>query len=566
MNRKEQKTLKNRRESKMIDFRPIQTDDKAIYERYLFADGTRGAECSFGNLFFWGESSIAEAFGCAVLLARFGSYHFYHFPVGAGDKKAAIDAMLSDAAARGIPFRLGGVRAADRAWLTEQYPDLFCFSDARSSHDYVYAIDDLANLSGRRYHGKRNHLYRFRKEHPDYKVLPLEEADPDAVLQMAEQWYTDRLAEDPDADFKMEHRALLLALENYGALGLCGIVLSDGGKVLALTMGSRLSNDTFDVHFEKAVLGVEGAYAAINYEFARYLREKHPDLRFLDREEDMGLLPLRRAKESYKPHHMVEKYRVLLRADLFVGSPSHEDIPALGRLWQEAFGDSDAFLDGFFERIFSPRRARCIKADGKIAAALYLFDCECDGRSASYIYAVATARAFRGQGLCGQLLADTHRYLEGLGCAFAILVPSEPSLFAFYEKYGYRTATSIGELSAVAEDAGIALKEIDLAEYARLRRLYLPPRAVIQEEKTLLLLQMGATLYAGEDFLLAAREENGEFFGIELLGNTERAGAILATLQKPSGCFRCIGNTRPFAMYYPIDKTPRPEYLGLALD
>ena len=88
-----------------------------------------------------------------------------------------------------------------------------------------------------------------------------------------------------------------------------GLLLLEGDKLLAFTMGSPLSDTVFDIHFEKADPDIDGAYAAINQEFAKYLRDKHPGLQFLDREDDMGLEGLRRAKLSYKPHHLVEKYR-----------------------------------------------------------------------------------------------------------------------------------------------------------------------------------------------------------------------------------------------------------------
>jgi hypothetical protein len=98
------------------------------------------------------------------------------------------------------------------------------------------------------------------------------------------------------------------ALRDYRELEIEGLVLRGGGEILAFTLASRLSEDTFDVHFEKARGDIQGAYPAINCEFARYIREKYPEVRYLDREEDMGLEGLRRAKQSYYPHHMVKKY------------------------------------------------------------------------------------------------------------------------------------------------------------------------------------------------------------------------------------------------------------------
>ena len=91
-----------------------------------------------------------------------------------------------------------------------------------------------------------------------------------------------------------------------------GLVLLNEGEVLAFTLGSRLSNNTFDVHFEKARWDMDGAYTAINYEFARHIRGKYPDILYLNREDDMGIEGLRRAKESYHPHHMIEKYWAIL--------------------------------------------------------------------------------------------------------------------------------------------------------------------------------------------------------------------------------------------------------------
>ncbi len=551
----------------MINFQPITLHDKLPYERCLFADGARGAECSFANLYLWGTQSIAYLDGCAVSLARFGEYTAYHFPIGGGDKRAALDALFADAAERGIPFRLFGIREPEREMLTALYPDRLCFYNARSSHDYVYAIEDLAELKGRRYHGKRNHLYRFQKEHPDYRVLPLEDADFAAVRQMAEDWYTDRAATDPDGDYEMEHRALSLALSDYAALGLEGLVLLDGDEVLALTMGSRLSHDTYDVHFEKARASVEGAYPAINYEFARYIREKHPDVRFLDREEDMGLPSLRRAKESYRPHHMIEKYRAV-RRDLSVtaGAPSAEHIPALRALFGEAFGDGDEFLDFFFGRIFSPDNAHCVFVDGRIAAALYFFPCEYRDKAIAYVYAVATDKGYRGQGLATLLLNSAHARLDTLGYHGTLLVPSEPSLFDFYARIGYRTATSLDRLTVDAAPRGVSLKRLTADEYASLRPTYLPQGGVLQGDECMAILAATAELYAGDGFLLAGRTEDGVFHAAELLGDTAKAPAILHTLGVDRGVFRTAGSAHPFSMYRPIDDTDTPTYFGLALD
>ena len=190
--------------------------------------------------------------------------------------------------------------------MEQLYPGKFCFYCDRDSYDYVYAVDDLADLKGRKFQKKRNHLNRFRQEHPEAEILPLDERTRVAAFQLAEQWYHDHCAADPDHDHHLEHDALHRAFAFYPQLGMEGVVLIEKGKILAFAMGSRLNHDTFDIHFEKA-LDIDGAYAAINQGFASYLREKYPDVKWLNREDDMGIAGLRKAKLSYCPHHMVEK-------------------------------------------------------------------------------------------------------------------------------------------------------------------------------------------------------------------------------------------------------------------
>ena len=298
----------------MIDFQKITPGHRERYMEKLLESGERGCEFSFANLSLWGRQQIAFLQDHAVLFSQFNRRTVYPFPVGQGDKRPVIDALIADAKERGIPCRITGLTAADIETLQSLYPDRFRYHCDRDSYDYVYAIDDLADLAGRKYQKKRNHFNRFRAAFPYYEVQPLTDRLLPRVQAMAESWYETRLQADPSADFHMERSALDKALRCHDALGLDCLVLLDGDDVIAFTMGSPLSEDTLDVHFEKA-LDVDGAYTAINCEFARYIRAKHPAIRFLNREEDMGLEGLRRAKESYYPHHMTEKCWACLMED-----------------------------------------------------------------------------------------------------------------------------------------------------------------------------------------------------------------------------------------------------------
>lgn len=253
---------------------------------------------------------------------------------------------------------------------------------------------------------------------------------------------------------------------------------------------------------------------------------------------------------------------------MIIDSPTLAQIPALRTLWREAFGDTEEFLDAFQRTAMSADRCRCAVVDGQLAAALYWFDCLHEGRPIAYIYAVATAKAFQGRGICTALMEDTHCQLERLGYEGAILVPGSRELFRFYERLGYRTCSYLRNFvcSAGAED--VQLYRVDKAEYTRLRRQLLPEGGVVQEKENLDFLATQADFYAGPGFLLAACREGDRLIGVELLGNEKAAPGILETLGCAEGTFCTPGDSEPFAMYRPLggSKLEPPSYFGLAFN
>lgn len=252
-----------------------------------------------------------------------------------------------------------------------------------------------------------------------------------------------------------------------------------------------------------------------------------------------------------------------------IDAPKRENLPALRALWQEAFGDTKEYLDTFFATAFSYERCRIVIADGQVAAALYWLDCSFINQPVAYVYAVATAKAFRGQGLCHRLMEDTHRHLKASGYTGTVLVPGTADLFRFYERMGYETCSYIKEFACRALEAPVDITKITDDEYATLRRQFLPNGGILQEKENLDLLKTQAAFYRGTDFLLAARTEGTTLFGIELLGETSSTAAIVHALGCKTGTFRTPGrqSDRPFAMYRPIKKGgPTPAYFGFAFD
>lgn len=242
-------------------------------------------------------------------------------------------------------------------------------------------------------------------------------------------------------------------------------------------------------------------------------------------------------------------------------------ISPLRALWQEAFGDPDAFLDAFFSSAYAKERCRCAVEEGKLLGALYWLDAWVQGQKYAYLYAIATAGSSRGKGVCHALMADTHSHLKTQGYSGSILVPGSQSLFRFYGGMGYRLCSSVKELECCAGTEPVAVKAVTATAYAALRRQLLPPGGAVQEQENLAFLQTQCQLYAGADFLLAGALQHGKLTAVEYLGDPVHCGGILCALGCDRGVFRMPGEDKPFAMYLPFGKDSiKPSYFGLAFD
>ena len=160
---------------------------------------------------------------------------------------------------------------------------------------------------------------------------------------------------------------------------------------------------------------------------------------------------------------------------MIIKEACREDIPRLTQLWQEAFSDPPAFIQGFFQAGFDPRRSAVA---GSGAGALYWFDCRFSGKKIAYIYAVATKKEYRGRGICRELMAYAHKALQEQGYAGAILVPADEGLAGMYEKMGYRAIPDTPFAGRCGHRPLQELVEITGAEYGQLRRGFLPEGGV----------------------------------------------------------------------------------------
>lgn len=293
----------------MLQFKTVTLNDKEWVDKIVMSENSPSADYNFGNIYIWDKhfrQLICRHEGRMMTKLRYEGHPSFVFPIGTGPLAPAIEALREFAAFKGYPFRLHGVTEAHKAQLESEYPGCFEFAEDRNCADYIYLAERLATYSGKALHGKKNHCNRFEAEH-DWDFVPLTRDFIPGCLDMLNVWNEENAAR-LDASIAYEHDAIIRAFAVYERLGLEGGALLSGGKLIGFTVGEMTSRDTLDVHFEKADVGINGAYPMVCREFVRMMMKKHPELRYINREDDMGLESLRFSKESYKPEYLLTKY------------------------------------------------------------------------------------------------------------------------------------------------------------------------------------------------------------------------------------------------------------------
>ena len=240
-------------------------------------------------------------------------------------------------------------------------------------------------------------------------------------------------------------------------------------------------------------------------------------------------------------------------------------ITELRSLWKEAFGDSETFMDDFFQVAYDQSRCRFIRKNGKTVSALYWFDVDVGIEKMAYLYGVATLTEYRGQGFAAYLIEKTCKELKEKGYSGVLLVPGSEKLFEYYRRLGFFACTTIDELRCDAEGKTL-LRNIDREEYTLLRRQLLPYRGVEQEGAFLELLQRQYGLFAGDGFVLCAAVNDEKAFIPEFLGDIHRLPEVVGALGVKTAQVRVPGKGRSFSMYRPLNSTVPPLYFGLAMD
>lgn len=290
----------------MANFREIKIEDKKWVDGILNSSYAESLEYNFTTAFIWRKIygiQISPLCNGELYTTKTKDNSFL-IPQGNGNIKGAIDEIFDYCKENKILPRFYSVTENTKKILEEYYPNMFRFRENRDGADYVYESEKLATLSGKKLSAKRNHINRFIENNPDWKYEKIDKSNISEAFEMNEKWCR-AVNFETKKGLKEEGCAVREAFENFDELKLVGGLIRAQGEVVAYSMGDPLNKDTFLVHIEKAFAEVQGAYAIMNREFVSH---NCKDYIYVNREDDTGDEGLRKAKLSYKPVKLIDKW------------------------------------------------------------------------------------------------------------------------------------------------------------------------------------------------------------------------------------------------------------------
>ena len=290
--------------------------DRARYLDRRQLSHTELADASFDARLSWHAGfnyHVGDTADCLFLLSEGGVFTTPHMtlPMGPLDQErlqAIVDHVAPEFDQNGWPVRCLYVDACYLPLFEnlKGYRARVAFD--RTYSDYLYSADSLRQLSGKDLHAKRNHVNRFLRTYPDYEFRALRPDDAPEALHLVQSWCMEKGVNCQDLQIS-DYRPIKTLFDNYSALNLRGGMIRIDGQLAAFAIASEPINNTGIIHVEKARADYPGLYAAIN---KLMLDEILPDIEWVNREEDLGIPGLRKAKMSYYPSRLIHKYEVIL--------------------------------------------------------------------------------------------------------------------------------------------------------------------------------------------------------------------------------------------------------------
>lgn len=285
-----------------MEFQKITLEDADKLNKFLRSNDELTCEISFINLLIWQPLyNNCYCIDDGILYLKSYSEDLVTYSLPFGDIKKG---MKKIAEYSGEPYP--NIWAQDGKRFNEfklHYGKYYDIIESRNEFDYIYNSSDLINLSGKKYHSKRNHISSFSKQF-DWHYEDITDCNINKVKECADTWYLQN-ADRMDDELKNEQYGVMLMLGNIKTLGIKGGAIAIDDKIVAFTLGSPINKQIYNIHIEKALKGYDTAYTVINREFALHNLEKY---KYINREDDLGIEGLRKSKLSYHPQIILPKY------------------------------------------------------------------------------------------------------------------------------------------------------------------------------------------------------------------------------------------------------------------
>ena len=291
----------------MINLKKVNISDKPWVDPILKSTNYRGSDYTFSNLFNWSKvyGLKCDRIDNWLIIRSGGKEGSFSYPAGYGDIAVAVEAMKEySLSLEQDHLVIYGVNEDGKVKMEAAFPDRFSYTEVRANFDYIYNRDELANLVGRKFSSKRNHISRFKENNPGWIYETITKHNLQECMDMNDKWCALNGC-DSSASLKKEACAVESGFNNYFEIGLTGGLIRADGEVVAFTFGSAVTEDTFVVHVEKAFYTVQGAYPIVNQQF---VMNELGAYEFVNREDDLGEEGLRKAKESYRPVEMYKRF------------------------------------------------------------------------------------------------------------------------------------------------------------------------------------------------------------------------------------------------------------------
>lgn len=300
--------MKEMKEKSKLIFKPVIQADYDYINSFLKLQEYRICDYTYGVLYMWSgflNYTYAVYEGMLIISSNSNGNITFSIPLGNGDVDKALGQIELYCQEKKLPLKFHGVTQKAIDIIEKRFPDKLEIIEMVNWGEYLYNVDDLLDLRGKKYHSKRNHISQFKRLFPSYEFKVINAENMPLIKEFLEVYYNN--TEKKHELFEIEKEMLCNIIKDYNKLQLLGGYIEVDGKVAAFSIGEIL-RDVIYIHIEKADINYKGSYAVINNEFLKAFHNNN--IKYVNREEDAGDLGLRKAKQSYYPIEIIKKYSV----------------------------------------------------------------------------------------------------------------------------------------------------------------------------------------------------------------------------------------------------------------